>query len=47
MDGALYKSAKEGGRRSFRTVSALVPVRYRPNAASGGWGYRRDPVSLP
>ena len=24
-----------------------VPVRYRPNAASGGWGYGRDLVSLP
>ena len=25
----------------------LVPVRYRPNAASGGWRYGRDHVSLP
>ena len=24
----------------------LVPVRYRPNAASGGWSYGRDLVSL-
>ena len=24
-----------------------VPVRYRPNAASGGWSYGRDLVSLP
>ena len=23
-----------------------VPVRFRPNAASGGWGYRRDFVSV-
>ena len=22
----------------------MVPVRYRPNAASGGWGYGRDLV---
>ena len=23
----------------------MVPVRYRPNAASGGWSYGRDLVS--
>ena len=25
----------------------MVPVRYRPNAASGGWSYGRDLVSPP
>ena len=25
----------------------MVPVRYRPNAASGGWSYGRNLVSLP
>ena len=26
---------------------SMVPVRYRPNAASGGWSYGRDLVALP
>ena len=26
-------------------IFRMVPVRYRPNAASGGWGYGRDLVS--
>ena len=29
------------------TLFKKVPVRYRPNAASGGWSYGRDLVSLP
>ena len=34
---------REAGAR--RLVYFKVPVRYRPNAASGGWGYGRDLAS--
>ena len=34
-------------RVRMRTKFEKVPVRYRPNAASGGWSYGRDLVSLP
>ena len=30
---------------TVRTNWLKVPVRYRPNAASGGWSYGRDLVS--
>ena len=34
--------------KSYRAAKIeKVPVRYRPNAASGGWSYGRDLVSLP
>ena len=32
-------------RACLRPYKVKVPVRYRPNAASGGWGYGRDLVS--
>ena len=31
-------------RVCMHTKLEKVPVRYRPNAASGGWGYGRDLV---
>ena len=31
----------------YATHFEKVPVRYRPNAASGGWSYGRDVASLP
>ena len=40
----LKHASVTGARDRFnrRTVFFKVPVRYRPNAASGGWSYGRD-----
>ena len=42
-----YELFIKAGTRHVRTgpPKKKVPVRYRPNAASGGWGYGRDLVS--